>query len=120
VSFHQGFGILFVSLGWRLVLMKNIHTPHSIKLQSNTLVHGRAVLSVSARFDATSRARPEIIWAAQQRSLLPDEFQGVFETPERVRKLRVEQQYLHPFPTMLGNRAGAMGFSPHIQVEGIV
>jgi hypothetical protein len=39
--------------------MNNIYTPHSIKLQSNSLVHGRAVLP----------RRPEIIWAAQQRSL---------------------------------------------------
>ena len=31
----------------------------------------------------------------RQGSPLPDEFQGVFETPKRVRELRVQQQYIH-------------------------
>jgi hypothetical protein len=44
--------------------MKNKNTPHSIKLQSNTLVHGRAVLSVSALLRRDKPHRPEIIWAA--------------------------------------------------------
>ncbi|HAO79459.1 MAG TPA: hypothetical protein DCQ92_10890 [Verrucomicrobia subdivision 3 bacterium] len=44
--------------------MKNIYTPHVIKLQSNALVHGRAVLSVSALLRRDKPHRPEIIWAA--------------------------------------------------------